>query len=184
MFATIDHAVERMKRLLMQLRAGTDPIEKPGAVDLAAVIRRIERATADQKPALAVETESGVMAECHAERIERVVGHLVQNAREASAEDGKVWIRLKSENGHASLEVGDNGHGMSAEFVRKRLFKPFQTTKAAGMGIGAYESHQYITELGGKIVVDSQPNVGTCVRLLLPLHGDAMRADRGESTAE
>lgn len=48
------------------------------------------------------------------------------------------------------LEVGDTGHGMSADFIRERLFKPFQTTKDAGMGIGAYESSQYINELGGK----------------------------------
>lgn len=183
MFATIDHAVERMKRLLMQLRAGTEPFDKPGAVDLETVVRRIERATAAQKPALEVEAEPEVIALCHAERIERVLGHLVQNAREATTEDGKVWIRLKRENGHASLEVGDNGHGMSPDFVRERLFKPFQTTKQAGMGIGAYESHQYITELGGKILVDSQPNVGTRVKLLLPLHGSTMKAGREESEA-
>jgi signal transduction histidine kinase len=58
---------------------------------------------------------------------------------------------------------------MSAEFVRERLFKPFQTTKQAGMGIGAYESFQYVQELGGKITVDSEVNRGTIVTVLLPL---------------
>lgn len=181
MYATVDHAVERMKRLLMQLRAGEEPIDKPVAVDLEAVIRRIERTTATQKPALDVESESEVMALCHADRIERVLGHLVQNAREAAGENGKVWIRLRRENGHACLEVGDNGHGMSPEFMRERLFKPFQTTKPSGMGIGVYESHQYITELGGKIVVDSQPNQGTQVTLLLPLYGETMGIRHEES---
>ncbi len=57
---------------------------------------------------------------------------------------------------------------MTQEFVRERLFKPFQTTKATGMGIGAYESFQYVQELGGRIEVESTPNVGTHVRLLLP----------------
>ncbi len=180
MFATIDHAVERMKRLLMQLRAGTEPIDKPAAVDLEVVVRRVEHAMKDRFPKLEVNVEPATIALCHAERIERVLGHLVQNALEATAEDGKVWICLKRDNGHASLEVGDNGHGMSPEFVRDRFFKPFQTTKSNGMGIGVYESHQYITELGGKVFVDSQPNVGTRIRLELPLYSGVVKPSNAE----
>ncbi len=175
MFATIDHAVERMKRLLMQLRAGTEPIDKPAAVDLAVVVRRVEHAMKGRRPKLEIDVEPAVVTLCHADRIERVLGHLVQNALEATAEEGKVWIRLKRDNGHASLEVGDNGHGMSPEFVRERFFKPFQTTKSNGMGIGVYESHQYITELGGRVLVDSQPDVGTRIRLVLALHDGVVK---------
>jgi len=58
---------------------------------------------------------------------------------------------------------------MSEEFVRERLFKPFQTTKQAGMGIGAYESYQYVQELGGKIRVHSELGRGTVIKMLLPL---------------
>ena len=58
---------------------------------------------------------------------------------------------------------------MSEEFVRERLFKPFQTTKAAGMGIGAFESFQYVPERGGKLSVDSTLGQGTVVTVLLPL---------------
>src|SRR2546428_4552543 len=57
--------------------------------------------------------------------------------------------------------------GMNAEFVRERLFKPFETTKSAGMGIGVYESAQYVKSLGGEIRVDSAPAVGTKVLVLL-----------------
>lgn len=67
------------------------------------------------------------------------------------------------------LEVGDTGHGMSREFLRERFFKPFQTTKTSGMGIGAYESYQYVRELGGEILVDSEVGVGTRITMLLPL---------------
>ena len=52
---------------------------------------------------------------------------------------------------------------MTPEFIRDRLFKPFQTTKASGMGIGVYESAQYVTGLGGEIRVDSRPGAGTRV---------------------
>ena len=81
------------------------------------------------------------------------------------------------------VEVGDEGHGMSPEFVRERLFKPFQTTKPTGMGLGAYESFQYVQELGGSVKVDSAPDKGTRVRLLLPvfeLSHRAMPPDRKE----
>jgi signal transduction histidine kinase len=57
---------------------------------------------------------------------------------------------------------------MSSEFIRERLFRPFETTKPAGMGIGVYESAQYVEGLGGRIQVDSEPGRGTCVRVLLP----------------
>jgi signal transduction histidine kinase len=66
------------------------------------------------------------------------------------------------------VEVADEGVGMTAEFVRDRLFKPFQTTKPHGMGIGVYESFQYVTGLGGRMLVESTPDVGTKVRVVLP----------------
>ena len=68
----------------------------------------------------------------------------------------------------------DTGVGMTSEFVRDRLFKPFQTTKATGMGVGVYESAQYVTELGGRILVDSTPDAGTRVRVVLPLGNDTV----------
>jgi signal transduction histidine kinase len=57
---------------------------------------------------------------------------------------------------------------MTPEFVRDRLFKPFETTKSSGMGIGVYESAQYVSSIGGEITIDSQPGVGTSVELRLP----------------
>ncbi len=51
----------------------------------------------------------------------------------------------------------DRGRGMTPEFVRERLFKPFQTTKETGMGIGAFECQQYVQQVGGRIEVESSP---------------------------
>ena len=110
-----------------------------------------------------------VVARGHEDRVERVIGHIVQNALDATENSGRVWVRLKRQGVHAVIEVGDTGDGMTPEFLRERLFKPFQTTKPSGMGIGAYESFQYVHELGGKISVDSEVNIGTQVSLLLPL---------------
>ena len=66
-----------------------------------------------------------------------------------------------------------------AEFIRDRLFRPFQTTKTTGMGIGAYESFQYVRELGGTIAVKSELEQGTEVTLLLPLFEAPSESDLG-----
>jgi len=80
-----------------------------------------------------------------------------------------VSVRLERMGANACIKVNDSGHGMSGEFLREHLFKPFQTTKSSGMGIGAYESFQYVNELGGRVSVDSTIDVGTEVRVSLPL---------------
>jgi signal transduction histidine kinase len=66
------------------------------------------------------------------------------------------------------VAIRDTGSGMDAEFIRDRLFRPFDSTKGAGMGIGAYECQEYVRELGGKITVESEPGQGTTFRISLP----------------
>ncbi len=169
MLMTVEHSVERMRQLMMQLREGATPVDSPRGIDLEAVIRRIQTAKAGQGREIEIEQTEKVFAKGHEDRVERVIGHVVQNGLDATEQGGRVWIRLERQQAYARVVVGDTGHGMSPEFLRERLFKPFQTTKPAGMGIGAYESFQYVHELGGKVTVDSEVGVGTQVSLLLPL---------------
>jgi signal transduction histidine kinase len=124
-----------------------------------------------------VRAASGVVARGHEERLERIIGHLVQNALDATDPSGNVWLHLDKLGGQANIEVGDTGHGMTPEFVRDRLFRPFQSTKPTGMGIGAYESFQYVHELGGKISVTSEPEKGTRVTVLVPLFEGRTESD-------
>jgi signal transduction histidine kinase len=119
---------------------------------------------------------SGVVAVGHEDRLEHVIGHLVQNALDATDGGGRVSVRLGRDERYAVVEVVDTGVGMSPEFVRQRLFKPFETTKKQGMGIGVYESSQYVIGLGGQLLVDSTPGIGTRVSVLLPLAGGASAA--------
>jgi putative PEP-CTERM system histidine kinase len=170
MLSTVANTVDRMKQLMMQLREGTTPVDSPRGVDLAQTIRRIHRGKTGQEPVLELHLHEGVMAKGHDARLERVIGHIVQNAFDATEPTGRVWIRLEKHEEQAMVEVGDTGHGMTADFIRERLFKPFHSTKSTGMGIGAYESYQYVHELGGTITVESAPEAGTRFRLLLPLH--------------
>ena len=170
MLMTVEHSVERMRHLMMQLREGATPVDGPRGVDLTAVIQRIQTAKSSQGRAVEVRLADKVVARGHEDRVERVIGHIVQNALDATERGGRVLVMLEKLDDNAIVIVDDAGHGMSPEFVRERLFKPFQTTKPAGMGIGAYESFQYVHELGGKVTVDSEVNVGTKVRLSLPLY--------------
>ncbi len=180
MLMTVEHSVERMRQLMMQLREGATPVDSPRGIELGDVIRRIQAAKESQGRELDVELTGKIVAKGHEDRIERVIGHIVQNALDATEKQGCVSIRLEREGQNALVRVGDTGHGMTPEFLRERLFKPFQTTKPAGMGIGAYESFQYVHELGGKISVDSTVNVGTEVRLLLPLFETASVREESE----
>jgi len=177
MLSTVANVVERMNRLMLQLRLGTTPIDKPRPVDLEPLVRRVCAAKSEDGR-IDLDLAPAVPAVGHEERLEHVIGHLVQNALDATAEGGRVTVRLVRDGSFAAVEVADTGVGMSPEFVRDKLFKPFATTKAAGMGIGVYESSQYLAGIGGNIKIDSTPNVGTRVRVLLPA-GDALAASSG-----
>lgn len=183
MLMTVDHAVERMRQLMLQLREGAKPPGGICGVNLAEIIQRIQKDKISQGRSLEVRIDDQLIARGHDERLERVIGHLVQNALDASVPDGKVWIHVERKNDKATVEVGDNGHGMSKEFIRDRLFKPFQSTKEAGMGIGAYESAQYIRELGGEMIVDSEPGQGTRITIALPLFVIRTESDLREREA-
>lgn len=169
MLDTVTHVTARMQRLLMQLTAGTVPIEQPTAVDLDEIIRRSAAPKTKQDVVLTLDLKARSQALGHSDRIERVIGHLIQNALDATASSGKVLVESYRERDFAVVAVADTGIGMSPEFIRERLFKPFQSTKESGMGIGAYESSKYLSSIGGHITVESKPGSGTCVRAHLPV---------------
>lgn len=168
MIDTVKHVESRMNHLLQQLRAGATPVENRKSIDLGGVVMRVQKAKCRDPQRLTVRVDDRLAAFAHEDRLEHVIGHLVQNALDATEPDGRVDLRVYSESEDAIIEVRDNGAGMSEEFVRDRLFKPFQTTKPTGMGIGAYESAQYIQNIGGRLTVESRVGEGTCVRVLLP----------------
>ena len=168
MLETVRHVVGRMTDLLSHLRAGETPVENARSVDLAAIARRVQRSKGGLKPGLDLDATQPVFALGHEERLEHVLAHLVQNALDATPPDGRVRLAVRGEAEFAVAEIQDNGVGMTQEFVRDRLFRPFQTTKASGMGIGGYESHQYVTSIGGRLLVESTPGEGTTIRVLVP----------------
>ncbi|WP_397533973.1 XrtA/PEP-CTERM system histidine kinase PrsK [Roseateles sp.] len=179
MLATVENSLEKMRQLMLQLREGSTPHGVSQGVDLVPIAKRLATGAHSKGRQLVVEIRTAVSTRGHEERIERVIGHVVQNAFDATPEDGRVWLTLDRHGSNACIEVGDTGCGMSDEFIRTRLFKPFQTTKPNGMGIGAFESFQYLQELGGKINVESEIGQGTKVTIHLPLFHAGQTSDLG-----
>jgi len=126
-------------------------------------------ATAQPRPVIEASDET-LCALADAQRLERVLAHLLQNAVEATPPQGSIRVALRRQGEAALIELRDTGMGMSEAFMRDRLFRPFETTKTAGMGIGVYESREYLREMQGRLEVDSCPGAGTTFRLILPLH--------------
>jgi len=180
MLSTVEHVVGRMNGLMLQLRTGATAAEKRRLVDLEGVVRRVCGAKAGGRTPIVVDA-TALQAFGHEDRLEHVIGHLVQNALDATSGGGEVRVRVAREGASGLVEVSDTGAGMTAEFVRERLFKPFETTKSSGMGIGVYESAQYVKSVGGEIRIDSVPGRGTVVRVLLPL--GPSDADAGSTPA-
>ena len=103
------------------------------------------------------------------EQIQKVVTNLVMNARDAVNNSGEIRVGTGQRNGWAMLSVADNGCGMSPEFISRCLFKPFQTTKKKGLGIGMFHIRMIVTAHRGRIEVESEKGKGTTFRVLLPL---------------
>ncbi len=104
------------------------------------------------------------------EQLIKVITNLVLNATEAVTKPGLIRIQTSQLNGWAVLAVADNGCGMSQEFLNRSLFRPFQTTKKAGLGIGMFQSKMIIEAHGGRIEVESETGKGTTFRVLLPIN--------------
>ena len=169
MLLTVESSLEKMRRLMLQLREGATPPGGSRGVELAPILERLVLLAKSQGRALEAEVEPALSTRGHTDRLERVLGHFVQNSLDATPENGRVWIKADRLSGQVRIEVGDTGTGMTEEFVRTRLFRPFNTTKHNGMGIGSYESSQYVRELGGSLDVNSAPGTGTTITVLLPV---------------
>lgn len=102
-------------------------------------------------------------------QIEKVLTNLMLNARDALGPGGRIRVETSRRDGWAVLAVADNGCGMSPEFIQDRLFRPFQTTKKNGIGIGMFHCKLIVEAHRGRIEVESVPGQGTAFRVLLPL---------------
>ncbi|MDJ0738875.1 MAG: PEP-CTERM system histidine kinase PrsK [Gammaproteobacteria bacterium] len=172
--STIENAVHKMNRLMAQLKSA-DITGESRRINLVDELRDVVDAKQGGSPSPTLQTDvETAMVVAEPDRLSSVLGHVVQNAQDATPPDGDVHLRLRLAGDQAIVEVRDTGSGMDADFIKTRLFRPFDSTKGlTGMGIGAYECREVISALGGQVVVESKPGAGTTFRILLPLADNA-----------
>jgi putative PEP-CTERM system histidine kinase len=168
MLSTVENTVTKMNHLLSQLGQNHSSGTGKTRVDLAELLETVINGKSALKPRPSLKASAVLHVHAEQERLGRVVGHIIQNACEATPYDGRVEVRLEKSEGMIVIEVEDTGKGMDITFIRERLFRPFDSTKSSGMGIGAYECREYFQELGGRVEVESSLDKGTLFRLILP----------------
>jgi putative PEP-CTERM system histidine kinase len=169
--ATIDNSVMRMNKLLQQLQSGETTGARQRVRAAAAVADAVERCQGREPVPQFSDMASDLQIWVDRERFTAVLAHLIRNAQEATAGDGSVSVAVSASEDGVVITIEDDGCGMEPEFIRTRLFRPFDTTKGSkGMGIGAYQARMLIIDAGGSLRVDSEPNVRTRFTICLPLY--------------
>jgi putative PEP-CTERM system histidine kinase len=137
----------------------------------------------DGMPGVELVKELQPLPGIHADReqVQSVVTNLLLNARDAVSGEraenhasrtmgpgGRIQVRTEHREGRVVLTVADNGCGMSPAYVKDSLFRPFQSTKQKGLGIGLFQSRMVVEAHQGSIQVDSDIGKGTTVRVSFP----------------
>ncbi len=176
--ATLENVVSKIDHILGQLKKGGISNSQKTIVNLADIVHDVSLQQSGNTPRLECLTSNGLI-EIIGEKatMAAILGHLVQNAQDATADDGFVRLELSKNEQLAIIRIIDNGSGMDDKFIAERLFKPFDTTKGnAGMGIGVYEARDHILKNGGSFIVESVPGAGTTFTINLPLANCPLKA--------
>lgn len=169
MLVTLKNSADKLNALLARLgRYGAQGGEEIRPISVQALLGELAARYRSKHPVQVLDTvDCSVSGQ--PEALEQAVLHLLQNAVEASGEDDPVMLQARREGNEVAIEVIDTGAGMTPEFVRTTLFKPFHSSKPGGFGIGAYEAREMIRAMGGRLEVESHEGLGTRFVLHLPL---------------
>ncbi|PYS48115.1 MAG: hypothetical protein DMF68_14110 [Acidobacteria bacterium] len=171
------HATDKLRALVAKLsepvRSLSGEFKRPRPVDLIPIINGVLARTIDSSESehhIEIDLPISLVAVADDERIEKVVENLVLNAVEAmGTKNGSLTIKAgPAGDGFVFFSVSDTGPGMSEEFQRTKLFRPFSTTKSKGVGLGLYTSRELVRALGGRIDVESKQGSGTTFTVVLP----------------
>ncbi len=172
MINTTEHAVRKMSNLVDHIRKPSiEDDSQLTPINLTQLVEQLILQHQHRLPAPHLDGEPlDAMVKADQEQLRSVLGHLIQNAQDATPPDGEITLTLKIARGNVVLFIQDTGSGMTEEFISDQLFKPFASTKGlTGMGIGAYQAREYIQKLGGNIDVTSEPGLGSCFSVRIPL---------------
>lgn len=173
-FETLTYTQERMDKMLKQLtNKKIETKQRTASTDIVALIASlIDTKCRAQSPVPSFTATQAIEIKIDAEKFSNVMYHLISNAQQATDDHGNVEVSVQVEEQQVLIRIVDDGIGMSADFIKYRLFTPFDTTKGnAGMGIGAYDAKQFVEESGGTIEVRSEEGKGTQFIVRLPIEG-------------
>lgn len=180
MLVTLRNSSDKLNTLLARLsRYGSGPVDRLDDLPAAELVRSVVARFESTHPVILAECQDCLVAASR-DSLEQVLVHLIQNGIDASAPRAPVFVSLTSDALGARIEIVDSGCGMSPEFVRTRLFKPFVSTKPGGFGIGAFEARELVRAMRGRLEVESREGLGSRFVVRLPL---AAAADMFESFA-
>jgi len=170
----ISKSVDKINALILRLSCLRQKLDvKPVLADLNIVVQSTLAGLVGCGPDM-VATELNLipLTMVDAEQMQKVITNLVLNARDALGTEGKISIQTERVGRGVVLSVSDNGCGMTPEFMEQSLFRPFQTTKQEGLGIGLFHCKMIVDAHHGKIEVESQIGIGTTFRVFLPVPGE------------
>ncbi|MBL0924226.1 MAG: PEP-CTERM system histidine kinase PrsK [Sphingomonadaceae bacterium] len=168
MIDTLRSSVDKMNELLARLsQHNKSRHAQPVAVDIGAAVMKAVHEKRLIYP-IDAQLSAGLFAIADPARVETIIGHLVQNAIEATPDGSPVRISCRPQGTDVAVKIADNGVGMTESFISNHLFKPFESTKDGGFGIGAYEARALAMSMGGQLRVESRVGKGTTFTLLLP----------------
>ena len=171
MIATLQSSVKKMNDLLARLNRGNKADGEPlRATPLQPILAAIAEGKQRVHP-VELFGPPGIAVVADPTRLEQALTHLVQNAIDASRPTEPVRVCFEQRGREVAIDVIDSGAGMSADFIRTRLFQPFASTKDGGFGIGAFEARTLVAGMGGRIDVESREGVGSRFTILLPAGG-------------
>ncbi|GEO00719.1 histidine kinase [Novosphingobium sediminis] len=172
MLVTLTNSADKLNALLARLsRYGAGGVQRLEPVDAAQVIEAVAaryREAGGDCPVYVTQGQTCLVTASR-ETLEQVLAHLVQNAIDASQPGMAVLLQTRLDGFNGVIEVSDTGSGMSADFVRNRLFTPFVSTKAGGFGIGAFEARELVRAMNGRLEVESREGLGSRFAVRLPL---------------
>ena len=180
MLVTLTNSADKLNALLARLgRYGGSNSEPVRQVELDQVLRTTVMRIATDRTRVVLANVQPCEVAGQAEALEQALVHLIQNAIDASPENAPVLVSGYADKNTGTIEITDAGEGMSSEFIRTQLFKPFHSSKADGFGIGAFEARELIRAMGGRLEVESQEGLGTRFFIRLPRISAATAAMAG-----
>jgi len=169
MLVTLRNSADKLNALIARLsRYNPSSREVSVQFDAGEVVQRAAAHFAGLNMVEVTDCQGGAIV-ANPDALEQALVHLIQNAVDASPPTATTCVNQSSDGLHATIEVIDSGTGMSPEFIRTRLFKPFVSSKQGGFGIGAFEARELIRAMGGRLDVESREGLGTRFVVRLPL---------------